>query len=257
MKFFNQETKTLKSTALDRRRFLSFVAATLGAIAFLPWLAGAQTNNTAAVSTDKAIRVACVGDSITFGFGIKDRQRQSYPAVLGKLLGAGYDVRNFGHSGATLLKKGNLPYIKQKEHGLALAFAPDIVIIMLGTNDSKHRGEGSLDSEKALDLWQYKADFVPDYKDLIAEFRKVNPQVKVYVCLPTPCFPGRWGINGATIHDEINPMIRQVAKDTGASLIDLDAALAGKSDLFPDTIHPNAAGAKLMAEAVHRALAAK
>jgi acyl-CoA thioesterase-1 len=208
-------------------------------------------------SAGKVIRVACVGDSITFGSGIKDRQHDSYPAVLGRWLGAGWDVRNFGVSGATLLKKGDKPYFKQKDHGEAVAFAPDIVVIMLGTNDSKHRGDGSLDADNAADNWQYKADYVPDYEELIAEFRKANPGVKVYVCLPTPCFPGRWGINDKTIHDEIIPLVREVAHDENASIIDLNTALAGKKNLFPDTVHPNPAGAKLMAATIYQALTGK
>ena len=240
---------------VSRRNFVALFSAAFAGMIYL--ISTGVDLNAAETTAENAIRVACVGDSITFGFGIKDRQRDCYPIVLGRLLGSGWEVRNFGHSGATMLKKGNLPYDRQKEHDQALAFKPDVVVIMLGTNDSKHRGEGSLDADKAIDNWQYKADFVPDYEELIAEFRKANPQVKVYVCLPTPCFPGRWGINGKTIHDEINPMVRQVAKDTDSNIIDLDAALAGKGNLFPDTVHPNAAGAKLMAEAVYLSLTGK
>jgi lysophospholipase L1-like esterase len=205
----------------------------------------------------KPVRVACVGDSITYGYGIKNRDHDSYPADLGRLLGAGWDVRNFGVNASTLLHKGDRPYFRQGEYTNALAFAPDIVVIMLGANDSKHRGDGSLDADNAVDNWQYKADYVPDYETLIAKFREANSEVKVYVCLPTPCFPGRWGINDKTIHDEIIPMVRQVAKDSNASIIDLNSALSGKGNLFPDTVHPNVAGAKLMAAAIYRALTGK
>ncbi|HEX6984910.1 MAG TPA: GDSL-type esterase/lipase family protein, partial [Planctomycetaceae bacterium] len=59
---------------------------------------------------DGPIRVACVGDSITFGSGVEERERNSYPAVLGRLLGERYEVRNFGVSGATLQKRGDKPY---------------------------------------------------------------------------------------------------------------------------------------------------
>lgn len=208
-------------------------------------------------SAAPSIRVACVGDSITYGYGLKDRDHHSYPARLGHWLGPDYDIRNFGVSGATLLHKGDRPYFKQKAHAEALELKPDIAIILLGTNDSKHRGEGSLGAEKAIDNWQHKADYIPDYEELIAEFRQANPKVEVYVCLPTPCFPGRWGINGKTIHDEIIPMVRQVAKATDAKVIDLYRALSDKSDLLPDTVHPNNAGAKLMAAAVYRALTGK
>jgi lysophospholipase L1-like esterase len=210
-----------------------------------------------AVSAAQPVRVACVGDSITYGAGVKDRAHDSYPAWLGRWLGPDYDVRNFGVSGATLVHRGDRPYFKRKEHGEALDFKPDIIVIMLGTNDSKHRGDGSLDADKALNNWQYKADYIPNYEELIAEFRKANPAAKVYVCLPTRCFPGRWGINDKTIHDEIIPMVRQAAAATGAKVIDLYSALPDKADLLPDTVHPNEAGSKLMAVTVYRALTGK
>lgn len=244
--------KIAQPPALPRRKFLSCLTLALCLWTGFTWAAEMPADKPAG---DKPIRVACVGDSITFGSRLKDRQHDSYPVVLGQLLGKGWVVRNFGVSGATLLKKGDRPYFSQKAHAEALAYAPDIVVIMLGTNDSKHPGDGSLDADHAINNWQYKADYVADYKDLIAEFRRANPKVKIYVCLPTPCFPGRWGINGRTIHDEIIPLVRQVASETKASVIDLNAALAGKKDLFPDTVHPNAAGARLMAEAVYHALA--
>ena len=195
------------------------------------------------------IRVACVGDSITYGSGLTNRQADSYPVCLGHLLGAGYDVRNFGVSGATMLHQGNLPYVRQKAHAAAVAFKPDIVIIMLGTNDSKHDKTG-----QNPDNWQYKTNFVHDYEALIGEFRRADPAVKVYVCDPTPTFPGRWGIDNTIIHDEIIPLVQQVASDENAGTIDLYRAFADKKDLFPDTVHPNDAGAALMASTIYTAL---
>jgi acyl-CoA thioesterase I len=200
------------------------------------------------------IRVACVGDSITYGAGLRDRDNTSYPACLGRLLGAGYDVRNFGVSGATMLHKGNLPYIKQKAHDEALAFKPDILVIMLGTNDSKHPGPGSLGTANVTNNWQYRSEYLPDYEALIAEFRNVNPAVKIYVCDPPPSFPGRWGINEGTIHNEVIPLIHQVVADDKVNDIDIYDAFANHADFFPDTVHPNADGAKLMAETVYKAL---
>lgn len=249
--------KNIPPAAISRRKFILSLPIALCVLTCLTWLGNVPAGQAAETVAVKTIRVACVGDSITYGSGIKDRQHDTYPVVLGELLGTGWDVRNFGVSGATLLEKGDRPYFKQKAHTEAMNFAPDIVVIMLGTNDSKHRGDGSLESGHAIDNWQYKADYVPDYEELIAEFRKANPHVKVYVCLPTPCFPGRWGINNKTIHDEIIPLVRQVAQDSKAGIIDLNTALAGKKNLFPDTVHPNPAGAKLMAETVYQALTGK
>jgi hypothetical protein len=89
---------------------------------------------------------------------------------------------------------------------------------------------------------------------MIAAFRHVNPAVKIFICCPTPDFSGRWGINDQTIRDEMIPMIRTVANDTHVNLIDLRTPFLGKADLFSDTIHPNARGARLMAAEIYRAL---
>jgi lysophospholipase L1-like esterase len=203
------------------------------------------------------IRVACVGDSITYGSHLTDPEKDSYPAQLADFLGAGYDVRNFGVSGATLLHKGDLPYLKQPAYTNALLFKPDELVILLGTNDSKHRDPANPSSDNAPENWTHKADFVSDYENMIASFRQANPAVKIYVCLPTPSFPGQWGINGQTIHDEIIPLVREVANESHVSVIDFYSVFADKKDLFPDTVHPNNAGAKLIAATVYEALTGK
>ena len=191
------------------------------------------------------IRVACVGDSITYGAGVKDRAKNSYPVQLGAMLGAKWEVRNFGVSGATLLKKGDKPYHKQKAYTAALEWKSDVVIIKLGTNDSKPQN------------WKHKDEFAADYKDMIAAFRKANPKVRVYVCLPVPAFPGRWGIDDGRIRNEVIPLTIKVVRECGVSGIDLYTALSGKKKLFPDTVHPNREGAALMAAEICRALAGK
>ena len=203
------------------------------------------------------VRVACVGDSITYGAGVPTRRTKSYPAQLGGLLGTDYDTRNFGRCGATMLKHSDLPYMFSSQYTNALNFGPDIVVIMLGTNDSKHRGDGSLNSDNAPENWRNKAEYLPDYEAMIAAFRRVNPKVKVFACLPPPCFPGGWGINDKTIHDEVIPLIRQVAGDVNATVIDLNTPLTGKTELFPDTVHPNTEGSQIMASVVYHALAGK
>jgi acyl-CoA thioesterase-1 len=203
------------------------------------------------------IRVACVGDSITYGSHLADPGKDSYPAQLGDFLGSNYDVRNFGVSGATLLHRGDLPYIKQAAYTNALLFKPDDLVILLGTNDSKHRDPANPSSDNAPENWAHKADFVSDYENMIASFRQANPAVKIYVCLPTPSFPGQWGINGQTIHDEVIPLVRQVANESHVSVIDFYSVFAGKKDLFPDTVHPNKAGARLLAATVYEALTGK
>ena len=85
------------------------------------------------------VRVACIGNSVTYGYGLEDPAAQSYPTILGQLLGEGYEVRNFGHSGSTLLRDGHNPYVKTKEYAAALAFKPDVAVIHLGLNDTDPR----------------------------------------------------------------------------------------------------------------------
>ncbi|MDD5555778.1 MAG: GDSL-type esterase/lipase family protein [bacterium] len=186
------------------------------------------------------IRVACVGDSITYGMGIRDRARNCYPAVLGRLLGGRYEVRNFGVSGATMLAKGVFPYRRQRAFARATDFAPHIVVIMLGTNDAapwnrRHMGE-----------------FAADCAAMVEHFRRLPSGPRVFLCLPPPVY-----MDGEERPNEAIPIIRQVAGENGVPLIDVDASLRGRPELFPDGVHPGAAGAEVMAKAVYRAITAR
>ena len=125
-----------------------------------------------------------MGDSITFGATMKDRAQNCYPAVLGRLLGKEYTVRNYGVNGATLLKKGDRPYWKLKAFKDATAFGPNIVIIKLGTNDTKPQNWNKAGT-----------DFEVDFRALIAHFQKQPSKPAIYLCLPVPVCQDRWGIN--------------------------------------------------------------
>jgi lysophospholipase L1-like esterase len=186
------------------------------------------------------IQLACIGDSITAGGGAG-----KYPARLSAALGQKWEVHNFGVSGATMLKKGNKPYDKLAVFTKALDLKPDVVTIMLGTNDSKPGN------------WKNKDEFAPDYKDMIARFKKANPKVRIYCCLPIPAYSGRWGINDATIKGQIVPLVRKVAKDTESDVIDLYTPMIGKGEFIPDGVHPNGDGHAVMAKALFKALTGK
>ena len=190
-------------------------------------------------------RVACVGDSITFGAAIKDRAKNCYPAQLGRMLGEGWDVANFGVNGATLLKKGDKPYWKQRAFGQAHAFEPQVVIIKLGTNDSKPQN------------WKHKADYVADYVALIESFRKLQSKPQVFLCYPVPAYPGRWGITDKVMKEEVMPRLDEVANKSGCKVIDLYSALSDKKAMFPDRVHPNAAGASVIAKQVASTISGK
>ena len=191
------------------------------------------------------VRVACIGNSITYGAQVEDRERNCYPAVLGRMLGPGYDVRNFGRSGATLLNKGHNPYTKTAEYAAAIDFRPDIAVIHLGINDTDPRN------------WpNYRDEFIPDYTALIERFREANPAVKVYICrmTPIPHRHRRFKAGTRDWHHQIQKAIEQVAASQHTGLIDLESVLKDRPELLPDALHPNVEGAKRMAERIYSAL---
>jgi len=191
------------------------------------------------------IKVACVGDSITAGAGVKDAKNR-YPAQLGVLLGPDYEVKNYGNSGSTMLDDGDKPYKNQKSFTDAVAFAADIVVIKLGTNDSKPQN------------WKKKEGFATSTKSLVEAFQKANPKAKIYLCYPVPVIAqGNFGINNEKVKGEIIPLIKQVADELKLPVIDLYAALDGKPELFPDRVHPNDEGATLIAKTVYAAISKK
>lgn len=191
------------------------------------------------------VRVACVGNSITYGYLVEDRERNCYPAVLGRMLGDGYEVGNFGVCGATLLNKGHNPYTKTKEYSDALALRADIVVIDLGVNDTDPRN------------WpNYRDEFIPDYAALIESFRKANPAAKIYVCRMTPIAHRhrRYKAGTRDWFNQIQQAIERVARTQGAELIDLESVLKDRPELLPDAVHPTAEGARLMAEKIYSAI---
>lgn len=192
----------------------------------------------ASVSAQK--RVACIGDSVTEGYGISD-STQNYPAQLQSLLGTEFLVGNFGHSGATLLRRGHNPYHKTNAYQEALSFNPDIIIIALGLNDTDPRN------------WpNFKNEFAGDYSRLIRDFKQVNPNVKVFICTMTPIFSGHKRFLSGTRDwfNQIQTLIPEIAQAHGATVIDNHAILAARIDLFEDYLHPNSRGAELIANKV-------
>jgi len=190
----------------------------------------------------ETIRVACIGDSITYGASIKNRERDCYPAQLGRMLGEKWRVHNFGVSGATLLKNGDLPYWNQQAFKDALAYNPNVVIIKLGTNDTKPQN------------WKYKDQFVTDYADMIDRFAELPGKPRIWICQPVPAYGERWGISEKRIKNEVIPLINQIARSKHVPVIDLYGPLSGKPELFPDRIHSNAEGAHGIAAEIYAAL---
>lgn len=191
------------------------------------------------------IKVACVGNSVTYGYLLPDREKNAYPSQLQNLLGKNYDVQNFGKSGSTLLTKGHRPYVEQEEYQKALDFAADIVVIHLGLNDTDPRN------------WpNYKDDFFENYIDLINAFKEKNPKARVLICRMSPITykHPRFVSGTRDWYNQIQETIESVADYANVELIDLQKNLYNRVDLLPDALHPTAEGAQLIAEAVYGAI---
>ena len=194
----------------------------------------------------EALRVACIGNSITDGFGIDMAEQQGYPAQLQRLLGSGYYVRNFGVSSRTLLNKGDRPYQNERAWRDALAFKPDIVLIKLGTNDSKPEN------------WQYGKDFAADLQQMVDALKAGENHPRIVLCTPIPAFKPTWNINDSVIVNGITPIINKVAKKNKLQVVDLHTCFAGEGDkMLADGIHPDAKGARRLAEIIAEALRKK
>lgn len=200
------------------------------------------------------IKVACIGDSITFGARLEDRDKYSYPAQLQLLLGDNYCVENFGVGGCTLIRKGNpnvwtqLPKIKESN--------PDIVIISLGTNDT-------CGGTRAC--WDHKDDFPGDYRDLIDSLRTLTSNPQIFICAPSPMVTETPGLDSARIADlqerkprlqELIAGVKGIASDKKTYFIDLNTPMTDKPGLFTekDGVHPNIAGYTVIAQLVYAAI---
>lgn len=197
------------------------------------------------------IKIACVGDSITYGMSIKDRKHHCYPYMLQQLLGEKYNVRNYGLNNRNAMENGAMPYSKEKRFQQSLEFQPDIILLKLGTNDSKK------DTWKGRDIWR------KDYLKLIEYYRNLDCQPRIILLTPASPQPIRlkdgtigteFGIQAEAILEEC-AVIREIGTEMGFPVIDIHSLTENQTAWFnKDGIHPNAQGAKEIATYVYNCM---
>ncbi|MBS1705641.1 MAG: discoidin domain-containing protein [Armatimonadetes bacterium] len=181
------------------------------------------------------IRVACVGDSITDDIGI----RPTYPAQLQQMLGPNYEVGNFGVSGMRMVRNFEASYWATDKFKKSMEFQPNIVVIMLGTNDSNNA------------CWsQIRDRFYPDARALVNTYRMLPSKPKVFLGIPVPSFT-QGDDREKYLATEIRPLLRQLAREENLPIIDFETPLRGRKDLYPDLLHPNPTGLGIMAQTVY------
>lgn len=187
-------------------------------------------------ASSERIRVACVGDSLT--------QSTAYPYDLWKQLGMdNYTLSNFGAGSTTVSLNSATPYLNTSVFQSALDFQPDIVIIMLGTNDAQPS------------LFQFNASFVSDYVKLVDAFQALASKPKIWVVLPPPIFSNQTEkISAQYFVSTIIPGIKQAANQTNVPTIDVFSTLDNPNYFQADGEHLNNSGAQLTANVVYEAI---
>lgn len=198
--------------------------------------------STLAARVEAQIKVAAIGASTTRGSGAP--AGMSYPDQLQRLLGAGYQVRNFGRNGAGALKQGDPTYWNSPEYNAATAYAPDIVINWLGGADSK---TASWD--------RHKAEFLGDYKAMIQHFQELPARPRVISMISIALYNDA-GVRKDVLEREVNPLQIQGATERGSPMIDTKMLVDGHPEYFNDGVHLKASGYAVIAKAVHTAILA-
>lgn len=198
----------------------------------------ARTGPVSPADYDHKIRVACVGDSITAGRG-----QNSYPAQLQRMLGDKWEVKNFGVSGATMMNGTDRPYQSRREMQAALDYKPDVVLIMLGTNDSRPT------------CWKTDslAAYEKDCRELVQKLAALESKPRIFLLKSPPLFGKNLAPNNAAVTQQTGAL-DAVARAAGLGVIDVNGALQGQPKLFSDNVHPTSQGATVIAETVYSAL---
>ena len=194
------------------------------------------------------IKVACVGDSVTYGYNLS--RKSSYPALLSSMMGEEYHVCNFGISGSTVQDSGDQPYTATKAYKESLDYEADILVFMLGSNDSKPEN------------WKGEEEFRASYNKLLDTYLQKDKIPDVYLCTPpTAYFPD--GITEGLSNYDIQPLlieavadiVRDIAKERDLPIIEINNLTENHRELFgKDNVHPNNNGAKAISEAVYEAI---
>ena len=189
-------------------------------------------------------KIACVGDSITWGFTILNPGKHGYPAVLQHLLGDGFEVRNFGYNDAAARFDSETPYVSKKVYKESLAWEPDIVILMLGTNDTKP--------------WNWNPEaFRRDYARIIDSYLELPSHPRVVAVAPIRIFRVLrmpiMVLNPDVLEEGVRPAICEIAEQKGLQLVDL-YGLFDSARYCRDGIHPQRHGARMLAEKIFRSV---
>lgn len=196
------------------------------------------------ISGNGAIKVAAVGDSLTYGYGLENREHDAYPSILAEMLGAHYQVHNFGLSGRSLLSTSDYPYLKEKSAQLSLQSEADIVIIMIGSNDSRPF------------IWN-EQQFIAEYGNLVDRYTAMSSQPDVFLVVPPYVPTERFGLDNHVVKEKLQVLIPNIGEEKGLPVINLYQLTEGKNELYSDGLHLTAEGNRVIAQAIYQEIVEK
>ena len=196
------------------------------------------------------IKVACIGDSITYGHGIKNWPKNNYPVLLQELLGDDYHVQSFGVSGRAVQDNSDQPYRALPHYEESVAYDADIIVFMMGSNDTKPEN------------WFGEEAFKTALLDLLDDYTQGEKKPLIYVCTTPACFFTETSDGELTSHDlrpayadTIAELTRQTAEELSCPIIDIHALTEENPQWFAkDGVHPNNDGAAAIAKAIYEAI---
>jgi lysophospholipase L1-like esterase len=207
----------------------------------LPWVCFGYCDSACTPATGR--RVACVGNSIAWGWDLPDKIHQSYPSLLQDSLGPSFLVENFGAPGTAVIRHAGNPYHRSEQFRHLIPFAPQEALIALGINDSKQP------------IWaNYAPDFVQDYDSLYMALDTLAGMERIWICLPTTNFEPLFGIDSAVVAQQIVPLICGIARDRMLDIIDLHGFTSGLGSYFLDGLHPDTTATHMIATEIYRIL---
>ncbi len=226
--------KTLKAV------LISFAALILASIVIFASVIGSIAYPKALVSGEGDLRIVCVGDSITYGQGVYgSRKTASFTAYLSEMV-EGSTVVNYGLSSRTLQSNTNMPYTNEKHFAASRSEEADIVIIMLGTNDSK------------ANFWD-KDNYTEEYREFIKGYMNMESSPEVYIMIPPRVYAeakSGGDCDDAVVRGELRDAVISLGAELGIEVIDLYTVTDGHPEWFPDGLHPNADGNYAIAEEI-------
>jgi len=250
--FFNFKRPSKKKEAFYMKKYWKIIFAAIVLIVIIVFASisyfdvDTSDNNTSTDEVEEGdIRIAAVGDSITYGLMIDNWSENNYPSQLDGLLGEGYAVGNFGKSNYSVQTSADFSYETTDSFQNSLDFNPDIVVLILGTNDTKTNN------------WEGKEQFKQEYLDLLAQYQDLSNVSRIILASPPRVFLNENVPEGSidpNYIDDVRNVVEEIAREEHVEYVDLYSMSYNHPEWFPDGIHPNAEGAGEIADTVYNQL---